>query len=133
MTLDLRKFKQVLYNLLSNAIKFSHDAGEVKLIIGLDAKQQLQVAVQDSGIGIKSDDLPRIFREFEQLDAGAARRFPGTGLGLALTKRLIELHNGSITVESEFGMGSTFTVKMPRSVTLSKKAPDIRVLASREL
>ena len=133
VTLDLRKFKQVLYNLLSNAIKFSHDAGEVKLIIGLDAKQQLQVAVQDSGIGIKSDDLPRIFREFEQLESGAARRFPGTGLGLALTKRLIELHNGSITVESELGKGSTFTAKMPRSVTASKKAPDMRVLASREL
>ena len=121
VTLDLRKFKQILYNLLSNAIKFSHDGGEIKIVMGVDARQQLRIQVNDSGIGIKGDDLPRIFREFEQLESGAARRFPGTGLGLALTKRIIELHKGSIEVESEFGKGSTFSITLPRSV--AGKAP----------
>jgi PAS domain S-box-containing protein len=120
-TLDQRKFKQVLYNLLSNAVKFSHDHGEVKVVYGLDSRQQLQLQVKDCGIGIKKEDLPRIFREFEQLESGAARRFPGTGLGLALTKKIIELHNGSISVQSEFGKGSTFTMTIP-ALTLSKES-----------
>ena len=116
VTLDPRKLKQVLYNLLSNAVKFSHEEGVVKLAIGLDAQDQLQILIKDSGIGIKSEDLPRIFREFEQLEAGASRRFSGTGLGLALTKKIIELHKGSITVESEFGKGSTFSITLPPAV-----------------
>ena len=120
-TLDQRKFKQVLYNLLSNAVKFSHDHGEVKVVYGLDSKQQLYLQVKDCGIGIKKEDLPRIFREFEQLESGATRRFPGTGLGLALTKKIIELHNGSISVESEFGKGSTFTMTVP-PLSLSKES-----------
>ena len=133
-TLDLRKFKQILYNLLSNAVKFSHDDGEVKVAIGVDTQQQMQIQVNDSGIGIKKDDLPRIFREFEQLDSGAARRFPGTGLGLALTKRIIELHKGSIKVQSEFGKGSTFSITMPRSVAVAGKPRDLRdALTSHEL
>ena len=67
VNLDLRKFKQVLYNLLSNVVKFSHEEGVVKLTIALDAEDRLHIQVKDSGIGIKDDDLPRIFREFEQL------------------------------------------------------------------
>jgi protein-histidine pros-kinase len=119
VTLDLVKFKQILYNLLSNAVKFSHDGGEVAVVIALDAKQ-LRLQVKDHGIGIKKDDLPRIFREFEQLDSGAARRFPGTGLGLALSKKLVELHHGSISVRSEFGRGTTFFVTLPRFVPESR-------------
>jgi signal transduction histidine kinase len=76
--------------------------------------------VKDHGIGIKPEDLPRVFREFEQLDSGAARRFPGTGLGLALTKKIVELHNGSIRVESEFGKGSTFIVAVPSCLAVKK-------------
>jgi PAS domain S-box-containing protein len=134
VTLDLRKFKQILYNLLSNAVKFSHDRGEVKVVIGVDTPQHIQIQVKDNGIGIKSDDLPRIFREFEQLDSGAARRFPGTGLGLALTKKIIELHKGSIEVQSEFGKGSTFSITLPRSVAIADKPPpDIGVLSPRQL
>jgi signal transduction histidine kinase len=135
VTLDLRKFKQVLYNLLSNALKFSHDEAVVKLIIEQEADQQFKIAVKDYGIGIKSEDMPRIFREFEQLKSGSARRFPGTGLGLVLTKRIIELHGGSIRVQSEFGKGSTFTVTMPRSATTSGKPPPNTsdLLAAREL
>ena len=134
VTLDLRKLKQVLYNLLSNAVKFSHEEGVVRLAIGLDAHEQLQIQVRDSGIGIKNTDLPRIFREFEQLESGASRRFPGTGLGLALTKKIIQLHNGSITVQSEFGKGSTFSVTMPRSVNFAASTSAARnVRTSREL
>jgi PAS domain S-box-containing protein len=134
VTLDQLKFKQVLYNLLSNAVKFSHDGGEVKVVVGLDSREQLQLQIKDSGIGIKKEDLPRIFREFEQLDSGAARRFPGTGLGLALTKRIIELHNGSITVQSEFARGSTFIVALPFATGAAKEAQNQNsLLASREL
>src|SRR6266404_8939009 len=132
--LDQRKFKQILYNLLSNAVKFSHDKGVVQVVLGLGSKQQLQLQVKDSGIGIKNEDLPRIFREFEQLDSGATRQFPGTGLGLALTKRIVELHGGSITVHSEFGKGSTFTIAIPAAVAEAKESQlQSNLLASREL
>jgi protein-histidine pros-kinase len=117
--LDFRKLKQVLYNLLSNAVKFSPDQSVVKLIIDQDADQQLIIQVKDSGIGIKSDDLSHIFCEFEQLDSGARRQFPGTGLGLVLSKKIVELHNGSITVQSEFGKGSTFTAMIPAGVPIN--------------
>lgn len=125
VTLDQRKVKQILYNLLSNAVKFSKDYGEVKVIVAEDSQQQIQLHVKDSGIGIRGEQLPRIFREFEQLDSGAARRFPGTGLGLALTKKLIELHHGSITVQSEFGKGSTFSVTVPRQVARSTEQQEL--------
>ena len=131
VTLDQRKFKQVLYNLLSNAVKFSPDHGKVAIVFGADSNQQLQLAVKDSGIGIKAEDMPRIFREFEQLDSGAARRFPGTGLGLALTKRIIDLHSGSISVHSEPDKGSTFTVVLPTCAKLPPKPSDL--IESREL
>ena len=120
VTLDHLKFKQVLYNLLSNAVKFSHDYGAIEVAFSLDSHQQLQLQVRDYGIGIKAEDIPRVFREFEQLDSGAGRRFPGTGLGLALTKKIIELHNGSIRVDSEFGKGSTFIVALPTSIVPTK-------------
>jgi signal transduction histidine kinase len=74
---------------------------------------RMQMAVKDTGIGIRSDDLPRLFREFEQLDSGPDRLYGGTGLGLALTKKLVEFQDGAITVDSEFGVGSTFTVELP--------------------
>jgi signal transduction histidine kinase len=134
VTLDQLKIKQVLYNLLSNAVKFSHDNGEVKIVVGLDSQQRLQFQVKDCGIGIKEEDLPRMFREFEQLDSGTGRRFPGTGLGLALTKKIIELHQGSISVRSELGKGSTFIVTIPRQVARSEESSrDRSLLSSREL
>ena len=92
ITLDHRKFKQILFNLLSNAVKFSRDNGEVKVILEIDAAQQLCLQVQDRGIGIRAEALPHLFREFRQLDSDIARRYPGTGLGLALIKKMLELH-----------------------------------------
>ncbi len=110
--LDRQKFIQVLYNLLSNAVKFSDEGGEVAVSAGLH-NGALRVSVRDSGIGIRSEDLDRLFVEFQQLDSGSTRRFEGTGLGLALTKKLVEVQGGSIAVESERGRGSTFTVLLP--------------------
>ncbi len=114
VTLDLQKFKQVLYNLLSNAVKFTHDAGNVEIRANGIGKNRFQIHIVDNGIGIRREDFPRLFREFEQLDSGAARRYGGTGLGLSLTKKIVEFQGGSIGVESEPGIGSTFTVELPQ-------------------
>jgi len=114
LELDLSKFKQICYNLLSNAIKFTDAGGSVHLDLSPKGEDRFEIRVADTGIGIKQDDLPRLFREFEQLEGGMARRFEGTGLGLALTKKLVEAQGGSIRVESESGKGSAFTVNLPR-------------------
>ena len=113
VTLDQQRFKQILYNLLSNALKFTDDGGHVGVEATLHGKDRLQLAVSDDGIGIRSEDIGRLFTEFEQLETGTARRFGGTGLGLALTRSLVTLHGGEIGVESEFGKGSTFRVTLP--------------------
>jgi PAS domain S-box-containing protein len=113
VTLDRQKFVQVLYNLLSNALKFTDEGGEVTIEASMSTPHELQLAVRDSGIGIRSQDFSRLFVEFQQLDTGTARRYEGTGLGLALTKRLIEFQHGTIAVSSEPGQGSTFTVTLP--------------------
>jgi signal transduction histidine kinase len=111
--LDQQKFKQVLYNLLSNAVKFTENRGNVSIHACRSDPQQLEVRVRDTGIGIKAEDLQRLFTKFDQLDSGAGRHFEGTGLGLALTKKLVEIQDGRITVESEYGKGSTFCVVLP--------------------
>jgi len=113
VTLDQHKFKQVLYNLLSNAVKFSDDGGKVDILARRLDAQRLEVQVRDTGIGINAEDIGRLFTEFEQLDSGTARRFEGTGLGLALTKKIVEFQGGQISVESEAGKGSVFTVILP--------------------
>jgi len=111
--LDQHKFKQVLYNLLSNAVKFTDDGGRVEIKAARLPVDRLEVQVRDTGIGIKTDDINKLFTEFEQLDTGTARRFEGTGLGLALTKKIVEFQGGQISVESEPGQGSTFSVVLP--------------------
>jgi PAS domain S-box-containing protein len=113
VTLDQQKFKQVLYNLLSNAVKFTDDGSKVEIRVAMYDAYRFKLLVQDTGIGIKTKDLPRLFKEFEQLGSGVARRREGTGLGLALTRKIVELHGGTIGVESEFGKGSSFTVVLP--------------------
>jgi PAS domain S-box-containing protein len=111
--LDQAKFKQILYNLLSNAIKFTHPDGIVEIEVTVENGSHLKLQIKDSGIGIKQEDFNRLFKEFEQLDSSMARLYEGTGLGLALTKKIVDLQNGTISVESEFGKGSTFTVLLP--------------------
>jgi PAS domain S-box-containing protein len=115
VTLDPMRFKQVVYNLLSNALKFTDDRGCVEIRcagIGLD---DFTLSVRDTGIGIKAEDLGRLFKEFEQIDQGRGRRYQGTGLGLALTRKIVEMQGGRIGVASEFGKGTTFTVVLPRA------------------
>ncbi len=110
--IDPGRIKQVLYNLISNAIKFTPRGGEVRLTARAD-DQYLVLTVSDTGVGIARDDLPRLFREFEQLPQPGGVRPEGTGLGLALTRRLVELHGGKVEVTSEIGRGSTFSVHLP--------------------
>ena len=121
VTLDQQKFKQLLYNLLSNAVKFTDDGGKVEIHARRLDEFQFAVRVRDTGIGIKAADLHRLFTEFEQLDSGRARAFEGTGLGLALAKKVVEFQGGSISVESEPGKGSLFTIVLP--VTTRVKEP----------
>jgi PAS domain S-box-containing protein len=111
--LDPLRFKQILYNLVSNAVKFTDAEGRVSISLAPYNEHFFVTRVTDSGIGISPADLPRLFREFEQLDAGPGRRFEGSGLGLSLTKKLVELHGGTIEVSSEVGKGTTFTVMLP--------------------
>jgi len=111
--LDQSKFKQILYNLLSNAIKFTDTGGRVDIEARRAAGDHLELCVRDTGIGIRAEDMPRLFSEFEQLDSGPGRHYEGTGLGLALTKRIVEFQDGQIDVQSEPGKGSAFTVILP--------------------
>ena len=117
LTADSGKVKQILYNLLSNAIKFTKEGGRIGIratsVCADDGQPQIQVVVWDTGIGIAPEDLHRIFLEFEQVDSSYARQQQGTGLGLALTRRLVEAHGGQIRVESIVGQGSTFTFVLP--------------------
>ena len=136
MQADPRKMKQILYNLLSNAVKFTGDGGQVTLravrvtrrevgelsgpwtnrtlpLAGSNFASFLKMSVTDNGIGITADGLQRLFRPFSQIDSGLARKFEGTGLGLAMVKLLAELHGGAVAVESAVGQGSCFSVWLP--------------------
>jgi PAS domain S-box-containing protein len=113
IVLDVVRFKQILYNLLSNAVKFTPTGGRIDVTAEPSEGGRFLVRVRDTGIGIPTQDIPRIFREFEQVDSGTARKYPGTGLGLSVTQKLVDLMGGTIAVQSEFGKGSTFTVRLP--------------------
>jgi signal transduction histidine kinase len=115
---DRGRARQILLNLLSNAIKFTGEGGEITLSAQVETGgHSVRVAVRDTGIGIAAEDQRKLFQEFVQVDAGASRRYEGTGLGLALSKRLVELHGGSIGVVSEPGQGSTFWFTVPRAAS----------------
>src|SRR5471032_1411448 len=133
---DTRKVKQIVYNLLSNALKFTHEGGQLTLRAGRvpradvgqlsgyragrrfpladnEFTEFLKISVTDTGIGISPEGLERLFTPFSQIDSGLARKFEGTGLGLAMVKLLAELHGGSLAVESAVNEGSCFTVWLP--------------------
>jgi signal transduction histidine kinase len=110
---DAGKIKQIFVNLLSNAIKFTPQ-GEITVRMNdRPERSAVEIDIQDTGIGIQSEDLSRIFDRFHQVDGTATREFEGSGLGLAIVKQLVNLLKGEISVKSEFGKGSTFTVLLP--------------------
>jgi signal transduction histidine kinase len=115
ITSDRQRVEQILLNLLSNAIKFT-EQGEVTLtaeIVPGMPRSALRISVADTGLGIKRENLDKLFQPFRQLDTGLTRQHEGTGLGLAICKRLVERLGGTITVESEWGKGSTFQCTLP--------------------
>jgi signal transduction histidine kinase len=109
---DERKVKQALLNLLSNAVKFTPEGGRISLR-AVQADGAVEIAVSDTGIGIAPEDQEAIFEEFRQVGSDEARKQEGTGLGLALTKKIVEMHGGRIWVKSQVGKGSTFTFTLP--------------------
>jgi PAS domain S-box-containing protein len=114
---DPAKLQQVLYNYLSNALKFTPDEGRVTVKVRPEDGDCFRLEVEDTGIGIKPEDLKRLFVEFQQLDATMAKKYPGTGLGLALTKRIVEAQGGQVGVRSTRGKGSLFFAVLPRVMT----------------
>ncbi len=110
---DEARFKQVLINLLDNAVKFSKSEGGVVTVAAKIEEDMAKISISDTGIGIKEEDLGKLFQRFEQLDSGTARKYAGTGLGLAISKELVEKHGGKIWAESKYGEGSTFTFLLP--------------------
>ena len=114
LVIDPARLKQVLYNYLSNAIKFSPEGGRVAVRALAEGPQRFRIEVEDNGIGIAAADLPRLFVEFQQLDAGMRKQHQGTGLGLALTRRLVQAQGGSVGVRSTLGQGSVFHLVLDR-------------------
>lgn len=109
---DPGKVKRILYNLVSNAIKFTHEGGRV-VLQARTADGMIEISVTDTGIGISAEDQKKIFTEFQQLESSHTRKHEGTGVGLALSRKLVEMHGGRIWVESELGKGSKFTFSLP--------------------
>ncbi|HEY8460022.1 MAG TPA: ATP-binding protein, partial [Blastocatellia bacterium] len=113
ITGDPDRLQQVVWNLLSNAVKFTNDGGRIEVELGR-VDPYIQIVVRDTGRGIKPEFLPHVFERYRQADAAAGRRASGLGLGLSLTRQLVEMHGGEITAESEGeGKGATFTVRLP--------------------
>ncbi len=115
VVLDASRFRQVLFNLLSNALKFTPDHGRVRMTVRPEGPQHFRLEVEDTGVGISAENLPRLFVEFQQLDASKSKKYQGTGLGLSLTKRIVEAQGGTVGVRSTVGKGSVFFAVLPRT------------------
>jgi CheY-like chemotaxis protein len=121
IAVDERRMRQVLINLLDNAVKFTPTGGWIELCVTRSPDRDwIEFAVIDTGIGIASADLSKLFQPFIQLDSSLSRQYGGTGLGLTLTKQIVELHCGSIRIESEVGQGSCFVVRLPQTCLVSE-------------
>ncbi|HTE56001.1 MAG TPA: PAS domain S-box protein [Kofleriaceae bacterium] len=114
VSIDPARLRQVLYNLLSNAIKFTPEGGHIAVRILAEGADHFRLSVEDDGVGIAEDELAKLFVEFQQLDSGPGKKYQGTGLGLALTRKIIEAHGGRVEVESSPGLGSRFSAVLPR-------------------
>jgi signal transduction histidine kinase len=111
---DDQRMRQILINLLSNAVKFTPDGGRVRVSSSLK-NGCLAIAVSDTGIGIAAEDIPKVMTSFGQVESKVSRKYEGSGLGLPLAKHLIELHGGSLSIESQVDVGTTVTVMLPSS------------------
>jgi signal transduction histidine kinase len=119
VTLDPAQLRQILYNYLSNALKFTAPGGAVAVRARVEGPDHLRLEVADNGVGVRPQDLARLFVEFQRL--GSGDEYPGAGLGLALTRRLVEAQRGSVGVESVFGHGSTFWAVLPRHIKVNNE------------
>ena len=128
---DERKFKQILLNLLSNAVKFTPEGGRVA-VAARPVDGAVEVGVSDTGIGIAPEDCEAVFEEFRQVGPGSDKKSEGTGHGLALARKFVELHGGRIWVTSEIGKGSTFTFSLlkdpPQAPALKARVSSDRVV-----
>jgi DNA-binding response OmpR family regulator len=125
---DPARLKQVLYNYLSNSLKFTPDEGRVMLRFLPEGDMHFRLEVEDTGIGIKPEDISRLFVEFQQLDASTAKKYQGTGLGLALTRRIVESQGGQVGLKSELGKGSIFFAVLPRVMKSSDQVMEESVV-----
>jgi CheY-like chemotaxis protein/anti-sigma regulatory factor (Ser/Thr protein kinase) len=136
LMLDERRIRQVLINLLNNAVKFTPEGGNITLevsqissdqadVFSNDAPNYLRIAVIDTGIGISAENIQKLFQPFIQIDSALNRQYVGTGLGLALVKRIVELHGGEVELLSELGVGSQFIVNLPfkKAITSQRYEP----------
>lgn len=111
---DRVRLRQILLNLLTNAVKFTDHGGRIRIAVDTSSEQDLVVRIEDTGVGMSPEDLERVFRAFERVDVGLARPTEGAGLGLALTRALVQEHEGTIHIASRLGQGTTVTVTLPR-------------------
>jgi signal transduction histidine kinase len=123
--LDRTRLRQVLLNYLSNAIKFTRACGRIEVRVAPEPGDAIRIEVEDSGIGIAETDLPRLFVDFQRIDAAPTYAAKGAGLGLALTKRIIEAQGGSVGVRSIPGIGSTFWAILPKAAAASQSGLQI--------
>ncbi len=121
VTGDRRRLKQAILNLIGNAVKFTREDGRVDVAVELDREGGVAIIVRDTGIGISSEDLRQVLRPFWQADAGLSRERDGVGLGLPLTKQLIELHGGTLVLTSELGKGTVATLILPPDGVSSRR------------
>lgn len=121
MNLDISKIERVILNLLSNAIKFSKENGDIYVTIN-SQNEELEIIVEDNGIGISEENKRTIFEKFTQVDTSLNRKNEGSGTGLSLANALVKLHNGEITVQSEINKGTKFIVKLPKEITIDKNS-----------
>jgi signal transduction histidine kinase len=118
---DRRRLRQILLNLLSNAIKFTPSGGEVR-VTAAHREQGIAITVADTGIGMAADDIPKALERFGQIDSSLSRKYEGTGLGLPLSKRLVELHGGTLVIESAVGVGTRVTINLPADRNAADRA-----------
>jgi two-component system phosphate regulon sensor histidine kinase PhoR len=120
---DRKGLEQVLVNLLDNAIKYGREGGNIKISVNENPNAEIQISVQDDGIGIPKADLPRIFERFYRVDKGRSKELGGTGLGLSIVKHIVQAHGGKVWAESQIGKGSTFYFTLPKQTEINSASP----------